>query len=924
MKTFPKVLLSALVVISMLLPGMALADDSPDKAQDDATAPVPAASDFPFRTTYPSIAVLYAWYDTLITEYPGLVTKIDIGNSWQGRDMWVLKITSNEEGVAGDKPDVLIEANIHAREWSTSNAAAYFAWLLLYNYDTNDTIHWLVNNREIYVLPMVNPDGYFYDGNGNEAAQQMWRKNRNNSAASPNGVDLNRNWDIDWSSGNPTKTAEDYHGMAPFSEYETKCIRDFMLAYGIDTFQCLHSYAGVLLIPWCYTSGTCPHDTWYRGTAAKMTLLTSLYGVNSSHYDYGQAYEMIGYTAPGGSIDWAYDALGAQGFCFEVETGGAGFYPDSADIMIINNDIDDALVYQARIADTDIGDGTTNLFPPVPYIVYGNVYDGTGPIAGTLVTITNTATSESISVVTDSNGYFELDYGKFSSYTTAQTFHISADVYSGNFTIDSTWGKKIILAPVDPPTDLTVDWWGSGNAVLYEQGFEGDGTPTLAELGWSTGGASTDWQVAHPTGLGGNYGNPDPTSAYEGSFVIGNDLTGLGSYPGDYQPSIATNSNWIRSAAIVCTGATDVTLSFQRYLGVEQPAYDHAYIEVSTDGTTFSQVWTNPATIADSTWSLQEYDISTWADGAATVYVRFEIGSTDTAWQYCGWNIDDLLVEGNVNTGANDNNLLNWTLSADDGAGNGAVTQYNIYRSASPTGPWNSGALLDTVPAGTDTYTDIGAGETDGITWWYVVRAATAMGSEDSNAVAVPEPGGATAPYAIDLTGKPANSWVFVSFPHTVTGQINTLLNDATLGDGATTWTVAKWFNHQTPADPWKTYRVGSTANDMPAVNNQMGLWLYITANGGDQKLTLASAGDYSATAVTVNLYTGWNMVGYPSAMSRAESATLPAQADFVAVWQAATPYITQHAKGSAMMAAGNAYWVHVSIDCLWTVNPGP
>ncbi len=177
-------------------------------------------------------------------------------------------------------------------------------------------------------------------------------------------------------------------------------------------------------------------------------------------------------------------------------------------------------------------------------------------------------------------------------------------------------------------------------------------------------------------------------------------------------------------------------------------------------------------------------------------------------------------------------------------------------------------------------------------------------------------------PYAINCVGKPANSWVYVSFPITISGNIQTILNDATLGDGATTWTVAKWYNPQTPLDPWKTYRAGSTVNDLTTINNAMGVWLWITANGGDQMLTTGLTGSYSASPVAVSLHTGWNMVGYPSATSRAESATLPAEADFVAVWQAATPYITQHAKGAAMMAAGNAYWVHVTADCTWTVNP--
>ncbi len=182
---------------------------------------------------------------------------------------------------------------------------------------------------------------------------------------------------------------------------------------------------------------------------------------------------------------------------------------------------------------------------------------------------------------------------------------------------------------------------------------------------------------------------------------------------------------------------------------------------------------------------------------------------------------------------------------------------------------------------------------------------------------------GAPTPYAISLTGKAANSWVFVSFPSAMSGDIQTILNDATAGDGGTVWTVAKWQNVQDPADPWKTYRVGGTANDMPTLTNTMGVWLWITANGGDQMLTLSSYAAPSASAVNVNLYVGWNMVGYPSMTARLASATLPVQADWVSVWQAASPYVTDYSNlGLVTMSAGNAYWVHVTADCVWSVQP--
>jgi hypothetical protein len=182
---------------------------------------------------------------------------------------------------------------------------------------------------------------------------------------------------------------------------------------------------------------------------------------------------------------------------------------------------------------------------------------------------------------------------------------------------------------------------------------------------------------------------------------------------------------------------------------------------------------------------------------------------------------------------------------------------------------------------------------------------------------------GGSPPYTIDLAGHTAGQWVFVSFPVVVSGNIETILNDATLGDGQTTWDVAKWANAQDVTDPWKTYRFGSTTNDLVTINNQMGVWLHLTANAGDAVLTLGQIGTYSVAPIAINLYVGWNLVGYPSATSQLASAIMPINVDYVSVWQAASPYVTDYSNLALVtMSHGNGYWVHVNADCVWTVNP--
>ena len=150
--------------------------------------------------------------------------------------------------------------------------------------------------------------------------------------------------------------------------------------------------------------------------------------------------------------------------------------------------------------------------------------------------------------------------------------------------------------------------------------------------GWTFTGKYWAWGV--PTGLGGAYGNPDPTSGYTGSNVIGYNLLG------DYRRIRSTE--WATTPAIDCTAMASVTLSFYRWLNVEAPTYDHAYIEVSNDGGTWNRVWENAGEITDSSWNLQTYDISEFADDQPTVYVRWGMGVTDNKWHYSGWNIDDV------------------------------------------------------------------------------------------------------------------------------------------------------------------------------------------------------------------------------------------------------------------------------------------
>ena len=151
--------------------------------------------------------------------------------------------------------------------------------------------------------------------------------------------------------------------------------------------------------------------------------------------------------------------------------------------------------------------------------------------------------------------------------------------------------------------------------------------------GWNAEGL---WAWGAPTGGGGQHGNPDPTSGATGANVYGYNLSG------DYENSLPETH--LTTTAIDCTGLTDVSVRFQRYLNVESSTYDHAYFRVSNDGTSWTTVWENSAELTDAAWTMVEYDISGVADGQPAVYLRWTQGTTDGGWQYSGWNIDDVQI----------------------------------------------------------------------------------------------------------------------------------------------------------------------------------------------------------------------------------------------------------------------------------------
>jgi len=198
-----------------------------------------------------------------------------------------------------------------------------------------------------------------------------------------------------------------------------------------------------------------------------------------------------------------------------------------------------------------------------------------------------------------------------------------ADVYVGRdaFSYKANDGQDSNLAEVD----IRV-----GELRLI-QAFSLDSDP-----GWATTGL---WAFGQPTGAGSR--SDDPTAGFTGSNVYGYNLNG------DYEHNLSERT--LTTAAIDCSGFEGVEVSFRRWLGVEVAPYDHARLEASHDGTSWTTIWDHTgAAINESAWSLQTYDIASVADNQPTVFLRWVMGRTDAGVAYHGWNIDDVEVTGVV------------------------------------------------------------------------------------------------------------------------------------------------------------------------------------------------------------------------------------------------------------------------------------
>jgi len=317
----------------------------------EASIPTPSTFSLGSMGGFYNLAELNAQLDDMVAKYPTLVKKSSIGNTLKGLPTYVIKISDNVD-TDEDEPEILYTGMHHAREGMSMMNLIFYMRFLLENYATNPSIKEIIDNRELFFIPVSNVDGFNYNTTATNwnASRRMRRKNMQETTTSnPNadgsggdGVDINRNyptyWGLNYSNGNTassaTGSADAYRGTSAASEPETQNMMAFVNSRQFKMAMNYHCYGNW----WIRPEG--PDPAVYPAVAlpaAAVSNYNSIAAVFAKYncYVYGTANQTV-YDVNGYSDDWLFsDPSHSTIYAFSPEIGasGDGFWCPQAKII---------------------------------------------------------------------------------------------------------------------------------------------------------------------------------------------------------------------------------------------------------------------------------------------------------------------------------------------------------------------------------------------------------------------------------------------------------------------------------------------------------------------------------------------------------------------------------------------------------------
>ncbi len=590
--------------------------------------------DFPLGSMLGNYTLLeaIAQMDTLRNMYSDFVSEKDsIGTSIEGRTIWAFKV-SDYPSVDEDEPEVLYTGLTHAREPVSMMNLFFFVRWLCENYSSDPTAEFLVNHREMWFVPIINPDGYVYNETIAPNGGGMHRKNRRPNPDNSNcnngtqqGIDLNRNYSYNWgadnsgSSGNPCSAV--YRGASAFSEPETEAISNFILARQFKNVLHYHTYSNVLIHSW--GDGTFPDEpdlSTLREIGAEMT--------RENGYAVGTGTETIGYGVNGDAVDWTYGTAGLISYTPEVGSYADNFWPSEDRVVPLCQDQVHSNKIFALVAGSD-------------YIVYDRLFDNQFPTLEDTVAISLVIQNRGLA---DSDGSVSLtinplnDVSLINSQTviiqtipsrTTDTTIIFLSVPAGS--INGTKAGLVItiqdtssLAKLDSVSVI----FGTPE-VIFQDGGENGMTFWTDDDEWGT-----------------------VQDAAEGMYSITD--SPIGDYVGDWGTSITQFINPLSFAGVVYPYVT-----FASKWSIEKN-YDFVQFQISTDGISWHPLSGDYTTIGSGQtaqpssepgydgyqedWVNEFIDLAIFAH-EPEVNIRF-ILSSDGSVEEDGFYFDDFSING--------------------------------------------------------------------------------------------------------------------------------------------------------------------------------------------------------------------------------------------------------------------------------------
>ena len=549
---------------------------------------------------------IIAFYDALVDARPDLVSSRVIGESFEGTPIRAYTICASDPA---SRPALYINTGAHAREWIGPATIAYLADALVNRYDVDPRIGGLVDGIAWEIVPLANPDGYDHSWD----VDRLWRKTRCVNSDGTRGVDWNRNYAAGWggsgSSGSPS--SDIFRGPEPFSEPETRAIRDDVLSLpNIAIFFDVHCYSQLVLWPYGYDNTEPAGEAGQVHRDIGEGIAASIESVNGKVFDPKPAHDL--YLASGTSPDWAWDDAGVYGFTYELrDTGQFGFILPPDQIVPSGEEILESFLWTGEQV---LGAAGVEFTTPLPATI--------DPFTDVFIDVRFKAP---FSQLDPSTATLVVDDGSIARYPmVTETDGVSRAAFdSGSCgrTLDLRFEIETIDGVLLEISSDVVDGWAI-DVVATEVLFEDDAE---ADLGWTLGLPSDDattgvWVRVDPNGTDAQ---PEDDASDPGSICF---VTGQGSPGGSLGENDIDGGRTTLVSPALPVGADSGTVAIECAIWYSNdtgasPNADQMLVEGRwNDGS-----WFELATISDnsSAWTTRRFDFPDRPLGATSAQIRF-------------------------------------------------------------------------------------------------------------------------------------------------------------------------------------------------------------------------------------------------------------------------------------------------------------